>query len=207
MKRSKSLSLILMGSLALGSAGCGSDKVEESYVAFSNVDECVRSGLYSRDECDEFDNAARRENPSFISKEECERRFGAGACQESPENKPMAAASNSTVRQGSGSMWMPMMMGFMAGRFMGSGGPMQGSQPLYRQPDDDRNNTGRSGGAYVGRSFRTAGGDTITTDTTGRVSNPSSQLKQSLSHSAKPMVTRGSSASRGGFFGFGGGSS
>ena len=204
-KRSKSISLLLMGALALGPAGCGSDRAEidESFTTFTSLEQCVTSGLFTDAECRDFARSALLETPSFASQAECEARFGAGNCQ-APDGDTLASAeapadaaqqaANGTVQRHSGSMWMPMMMGFMAGRFMGAGGPMQGSQGLYR---DSAAQPG-SGGT---QSFRTATGDTVTSDAKGRVTTPSPALKQSLSHNAKPVMTRGGSASKGGFSG------
>ncbi len=223
MKRSKALSLILMGSITLGGTGCGSDKVEEQFVTFTSLQECVKSGLFEERECRDMATDALAQTPRFSTKEECEQKFGSGACEgpadaaalaegpadaaalaEAPAGAGAAtqASSNGTVQRGSGSMWMPMMMGFMAGRFMGAGGPMQGSQGLYGQPQN---------GPDGGRTFRTATGASVSSDSRGRVANPSPSVKQSVGHNAKPMMSRGGGASsRGGFSGgssFGGGAS
>ena len=196
MKRSRSLSLILMGSLVLGGSGCGSDNADEGMYTFTTINECVTSGLFTEAECAEFAKNALAQTPRFSSREECESQFGKDACADAAaQNADVAANTNGTmVRPYSGSSWMPMMMGFMAGRFMGAGGPMQGSQGLYR---DSAAQPG-SGGT---QSFRTATGDTVTSDAKGRVTTPSPALKQSLSHNAKPVMTRGGSASKGGFSG------
>ena len=199
MKRSKALSLILMGSMVLGGAGCGSEKADENMYTFTSLDECVTSALFSEAECRELAKNALAQSPRFNNKEECEAQFGEGAC----ENGPAQRQADGTVHQGSGSMWMPMMMGFMAGRFLGGGGMMQGSQGLYR----DNAQTQQPGT----RSFRTAGGDQVQTDSRGRVNNPSSRLTQSMQHNAKPVMSRtGSGAKSGGFSGgssYGGGAS
>ena len=200
MKRSRSISLILMGSLVLGSSGCGSDNADEAMYTFTNINECVTSGLFSEAECAEFAKSALAQTPRFSSKEECERTFGADACVGAPAQSADASASTNgtTVRPYSGSSWMPMMMGFMAGRFMSGGAMMQGSQGLYR--DSAQTQPGA-------RTFRTAGGETIRPDARGRVANPSPKLTQSMSHNAKPAMGRAGGGSRGGFFGgMGGGS-
>ena len=89
---------------------------------------------------------------------------------------------------------MPMMMGFMAGRFLGGGGMMQGSQGLYRDP---------AANPQQGRSFRTATGDTVKPGPGGRVANPSPRITQSMQHNARPVMSRSGSGARGGFFGGG----
>lgn len=193
MKRSHSLSLIIMGSLLL--PGCGEEPKsaqEELFATFNSVQECVTSGLFSEQECKELAVSAITQSPRFSSKEECEQAFGAGQCNgiENPAEQT-ALASGQTVQQSSGSMWMPMMMGFMAGRMMGGGGYMQGAQPLYKDP-----------AAQTGaKSYRTAGGDVIKPDAQGRVTNPPAKVKQSLAHQAKPVMSRTTAGSKGGFAG------
>ena len=191
MKRSRSLSLVLMGTLALGA--CGSENVDQNMYTFTSVGECTASGLFSEAECLDLAKSALAQAPRFSSREDCERQFGADACMGDPVQSAAVPAVNGTqIQRHSGSSWMPMMMGFMAGRFMGGGGMMQGSQGLYKNP-------GQTGGE--GRSFRTAGGETVRPDAKGRVGNPSPQLKQSMTHNAKPSMSRAGSGSRGGFFG------
>ena len=128
MKRSKTLSLILMGSMVIGGAGCSGEKADENMYTFTSLDECVTSAIFSEAECRDLAKSALAQSPRFNNKEECEAQFGEGAC----ENGPAQRQADGTVHQGSGSMWMPMMMGFMAGRFLGGGGRMQGSQGLFR---------------------------------------------------------------------------
>ncbi|MCL1940230.1 MAG: DUF1190 domain-containing protein [Desulfovibrionaceae bacterium] len=192
MKRSKALSLILMGSLSVGSAGCGTDRADEGMYTFTSLDECYTSAIFSEDECRDLARSALAETPRFSSLEECESRFGEGACK----GAPMNTADGTMVQERSGGMWMPMMMGFMAGRFMSGGGMMQGSQGLYRDP---------AGNPQQGRSFRMAGGETVRPGPGGRVANPTPGMTQAMSHQAKPVMGRGASGARGGFFGGSGG--
>lgn len=176
MKRSKSLSLLLMGTLAAGTSGCSRAQDEESLHAFGSVSECTSSGLFTESECMDMERSALEESPKFTSLEQCEAEYGAGAC-----------SSQQSYVHGGG-VWMPMMMGFMAGRMMGNAGMMRGSQGLYKD-------TAASGT----NSFRTAGGDSVRADAKGRVTNPSPSLKQSVSHNAKPAAVRSGSGSKGGF--------
>lgn len=197
MKRSKTVSLILMGSMALGGAGCGNEKADQEMYTFTSLNECVTSAIFTEAECKDMAREALAQTPRFASKDDCEAQFGVGACEGGPAQK---AGDGSTVQQGSGGMWMPMMMGFMAGRFLGGGGMMRGSQGLYRDPGAQPGD---------GRSFRTAGGEQVRSDRAGRVNNPSPRMTQSMQHNAKPTMSRSGSGSRGGFSGgssFGGGS-
>lgn len=198
MKRSRSLSLLLMGSLLIGAQGCSnqpSTPDEEVFRAFTSLSECTTSGLFTEAECKDFAITAIKEVPQFTSKEECEASFGSDMCNGPvAQNSPAAngtVSGESTVQQGSGSMWHPMLMGFMAGRLLSGANVMQGSQPLYKDPNAQANT----------RSFRTAGGETVTPDAKGRVSKPGPLLKQSLQHVAKPAQGRSASSSKGGLGG------
>lgn len=187
MKRSRSLTLLLMGSLSLGVAGCSSESAEEGMYTFSSVQECASSGLFDEAQCKEMAAQAVAQNPHFSSREECEARFGADACVDA------GPRPGTQVQEGSGSFWMPMLAGFMAGRFLGGGGLMQGVQPLYRNP---------AATPQQGPSYRTAGGEVIRPGAGGKVANPSPKLTQSMQHTAKPAVRRsGTAVSRGGFSG------
>lgn len=187
MKRSKTVSLILMGSIALSGTSCGGDKADQDMYTFTSINECVTSGIFSETECRDMARDALVASPRFANKEECEAQFGVGACEG-------GVGQGTQIQQGSGGMWMPMMMGFMAGRFLGgSGGMMRGSQGLYRDP------AGPQGGD--GRAFRTAGGEQVRTDNKGRVNNPSQRLSQSVKHNAKPTASRSGFGSKGGFSG------
>ncbi len=197
MKRSRMLTLLLMGSLGVG--GCGSDSEKEETYTFTSLDECVRSTAFSEAECRDLAATAVAETPRFASREECEAQFGKDACQDAGGETPGAVSQNGTttiIQQHSGGMWMPMMMGFMAGRFMGGGSMMRGSQGLYRDP------------AAPG-TFRTAGGESVRPDASGRV-KPTQSMTRAMSYRAKPVMSRSGVGRSGGFFGgsrFGGGAS
>ncbi|MDR3175152.1 MAG: DUF1190 domain-containing protein [Desulfovibrio sp.] len=197
MKRSKTLSLLLMGSIGFGAQGCGTDRADEGMYTFSSLQECMNSAVFSEDECRDLAREAAVRTPRFSSREECETNFGAGACAASADKAE--GTSGAEVRAESGGYWMPMMMGFMAGRFLGAGGMYQGSQGLYRDPAG----AGRPGE----RSFRTAGGDSVRPDASGQVNNPGQRLSQSITHNAKPVMGRSGSGARGGFSGGLGGAS
>lgn len=181
MKRSRHLTLILMGSLSLAGLGCSSEPAEEEGMhAFTSVNECVASGLFDEAQCQQLALEAVQQAPHFTSLEECEAKFGTDACV------------NPAQRNGeSGGFWMPMLAGFLAGRFLGGGGMMYGAQGLFRQP-----------GANGQPVYRTASGDVIKTNAAGRVLNPASGVTQNMRRTAKPTVARkGAVRARGGFSG------
>lgn len=196
-KSSKSLSLVLMGTLSVGLAGCGSDdKITEEFKAYSSIDECVKEQIFTPQECREGAVDAVRQNPQFADKTECEQKFGEGNCKERE-----AVADAGETRTERRSSWMPLLAGYMMGRYMGGSGPMQGAQPLYQQQQPPSSTTRATGG--FARSFRTLGGESVQTDAKGKVTNTTQNMRQGFSKSAKPYVSRaaGGSKSRGGFFG------
>lgn len=212
-KSTKSLSLVLMGSLvSLG--GCASEP-EEAFQAYSSIDQCVKEQIFSEQECRESAVAAVQQNPQFANQAECEREFGEGNCQANPQSSPTGEQVAGSGERGSS--WMPLMAGYMMGRYMSGGSFMQGSQPLYRQsapagagaqPGAAAAGARTSGG--FGNSFRTAGGASIQTDAAGKVANPPQSVRQGFAKSAKPYAGRSGIGSRGGFAGskgFGGAAS
>lgn len=202
MKRSASLSLLLMSSLSLSLAGCGDEPIKEEFQAFGSLGDCARSGEFTVQQCQELAVEAKKQAPKFASKEECENAFGLGAC----EAEQGVAASDSAYRSG-GSSWMPLMAGYMMGRYMSGGVAMQGAQPLFRGPEQQQPRQGAGTAGYA-RTYRTAGGEIVRADPTGRVNNPGAAIRQGFAQSAKPFTARATTASRGGFGGsskFGGG--
>lgn len=193
-KGSKSLSLVLMGSLTVALGGCGAEETTEDFRAYSTVDECINEQIFSQAECREMAVAAVQQNPKFASQAECEQEFGAGECTQ-PEN----ATGENVQGERQGSSWMPLLAGYMVGRYLGGGGMMQGAQPLYKQPAQ----AGQQGaaGARTSGGFRTLGGSAIQTDAKGKVTNPPQSVRQGFTKSAKPYVSRAGSGTRGGFAG------
>lgn len=140
MKRSKKAALVLMVPVAtLLLAGCGEES--EQAMVFSDPSECSAAGLNDTTQCNADYAAAQALHPQvapkYLNKEECETDFGAGQCETAPQQ----------AAQG-GSVFMPMMMGFLAGQMMNRGGSNlqqpaaagAGSkvptQPLYKSRDD-----------------------------------------------------------------------
>jgi uncharacterized protein YgiB involved in biofilm formation len=140
MKRSKKAALVLMVPVAtLLLAGCGEES--EQAMVFSDPSECSAAGLNDTTQCNADYAAAQALHPQvapkYLNKEECETDFGAGQCETAPQQ----------TAQG-GSVFMPMMMGFLAGQMMNRGGSNlqqpaaagAGSkvptQPLYKSRDD-----------------------------------------------------------------------
>ena len=189
-KGSKSLSLVLMGSLTMAMGGCASEETTEEFRAYQSIDECVKEQIFSQQECQDMAVAAVRQNPQFADKAECEREFGEGNCGQ-PEQKVQG-------EQRQGSSWMPLIAGYMMGRYLGGSGMMQGAQPLYKQPQAAPQ---QGAAARTSGGFRTLGGAAVQTDGKGKVTNASQTMRQGFAKTAKPYAGRTGSGSRGGFAG------
>lgn len=142
MKRSKKAALILMvPATTFLFAGCGEER--EQAMVFNNPSECSQAGLNSADACQADYDAAKALHPQvapkYLSSAECEADFGAGQCETAPQQTTSG-----------GSVFMPMMMGYMMGQMFnrpqaGAGNFQQNTpagrsniptQPLYKSRDD-----------------------------------------------------------------------
>lgn len=142
MKRSKKAALVLMVPVAtLILAGCGENR--EQAMVFSDPSECSAAALNTAAQCEADFAAAQAMHPQvapkYLNKEECEADFGAGQCETAPQQTTSG-----------GSVFMPMMMGFLAGQMMNrgganlqqpaaagaAGGTKVPTQPLYKSRDD-----------------------------------------------------------------------
>lgn len=221
----KSLSLVLMTSLAIGGLGCSNEpeaEQKEEFRTFSTVGECIRSGAFTDAQCEEEFKQALAQTPKFTSLADCEQAFGAGNCGDNPLGQAVSSAAqavglpgtsqaegtqaeatqNGTATQQlsqsstyhSGGSWMPLMAGFMMGRMLSGGSMYQGSQPLFRDTQPATGGAGSAGGS----TFRTATGDVVKPDAAGRVSNPGTGIRKGFQSTAKPVMARGTTTSRGG---------
>lgn len=130
MKRSKKVALMLMvPTTTMMLAGCGEDPAEA--VVFSSPEECASLVTStSADQCYADYRAAQALHPQvapkYLNKAECENDFGSGQCEAAPQ------------QHASGSFFMPMMMGYMAGQMFNRQG---GAMPNPAQQEE------RTGGA------------------------------------------------------------
>jgi uncharacterized protein YgiB involved in biofilm formation len=119
MKKSKAISLVLLGGTSLALAGCDEGPPTDGKF-FSSMNECTAH--YSEAQCKDAVKQAEEQHvaqaPKFSRKEECEAQFGAGNCE--------SRSDMQTQGSGIGSFFMPMMMGYMIGNMMGNrfGGPV-----------------------------------------------------------------------------------
>lgn len=160
-------------------AGC--EQADETVSLYKNADDCSTSNPSMSEQCTTAYNNALKEAektaPKYATREDCVAEFGEAQCTQAPAQAGMAAES-----QSSGSMWMPLMAGYMMGRMMGGGGYAQ--QPLF----SSKNAASPANGKFVdasGKSYgpATAGGRSMTV--------PKSAM------APKPAVTN--TVTRGGF--------
>jgi uncharacterized protein YgiB involved in biofilm formation len=134
MKRSKAVALSLMSMSAVMLQAC--DEPEAEAQVYKDVRNCIDSGELSEQQCAALYQQAvtdhLRDSPRFASRDDCYAQYGANQCE--------------TVRTSSGgSIWMPLMVGFMASRMLDNATRSAGS-PLYRSSSSS---TGfRTGSGY-----------------------------------------------------------
>ncbi|UXM95760.1 DUF1190 domain-containing protein [Bartonella sp. HY329] len=129
MKRCLAVTLVLMGGVAL--TACGDSEVDTA--VFKDVNECISSGIYPADQCQQDFKEATTTHlataPAYANKEDCEAEFGVGKCE---QNSAAENGSNTTMHSGMGSFFMPLMMGYMMGSMFNSGQRMA-PQSLYQR--------------------------------------------------------------------------
>ncbi|WP_431224975.1 DUF1190 family protein [Serratia sp. L9] len=149
-------------------AGC--EQADETVSLYQNADDCSRANPSMSEQCTTAYNNAMKEAektaPKYATREDCVAEFGEAQCTQAPAQAGMAAES-----QSSGSMWMPLMAGYMMGRMMGGGGYAQ--QPLFTS----KNGASPANGKFVdasGKSYgpATAGGRSMTVPKTAMAPKP-----------------------------------
>jgi len=152
VKRSRKLSLTLLGAAPVILSACGRGDRELTY---ETLDECVADGKSTPQACSTAYNEAFRQHlaqaPRFYSPGACETEYG--NCMR--------------YEQGGSSFWLPLMAGFLAGRWSAhygaTGRPYLdtygdwGPRPLYRYRDDWDRGTWSSWGGRSTYSSRSSG--------------------------------------------------
>ena len=126
--RLKPLAAIVASALILAACGDNTQEQMEEVSMYRNVEECVRYNPDAKSLCETTFAQATQEAidtaPRFATREDCVAEFGEAGCQAAPVNQ-----ENATAQQSSGSMWMPLMAGFLFGKMMGGG--FNAHKPLY----------------------------------------------------------------------------
>lgn len=202
MKRSSKLALVSVAGAAAVLAYTWYDNGSEAETmgdVYSSVSDCVSSGLEEATCKARFGEALdtyAKTAPRFVNKEDCEKDFGTNACLQAPATASTAATGSSETRT---SYFMPLMMGFMAGRMMQGMQTPPAAAPLY----GCASGMGAPGSCYAsnsGRTYAYAGGGNSRT-----VRAPVSEFRSAASRGGYSVVQRGGSAmrsavaSRGGF--------
>lgn len=126
--RSRHVRISLLGAAAFGVAGCLPEDVATE--VFPTIAECraaaqAGTGAYSEQDCaDAFalaEVAHTETAPRYDELALCEEQHG-GECMVDP----------AAVSSGGGSIFMPLMMGYMMGSMMNNGRATMAAQPLYR---------------------------------------------------------------------------
>jgi uncharacterized protein YgiB involved in biofilm formation len=138
MKRSRSIQLVLMGTVPLLLSACDDSPSQQAQgtLAYQNLQQCVSEGKVSAAICEkayaEAVDAQYRYGPRYGTLAECQAQFGWDQCH--------------PVQTSSGSWFAPALAGFMIGRALGgsyhyhdhyySGYGGGFGQPLYRSRGD-----------------------------------------------------------------------
>ena len=125
MKRSKRITLVLMGTAGLITLAACDDKPEvEDARFFKSEAECSASN--DPQDCKDAFDTARKEHwrtaPSFTSREACEAQFGAANCVQTNVQPGTAQAGTSTGTTASAGMsgwFLPALAGYFIGRTTG----------------------------------------------------------------------------------------
>ncbi|MEI4488278.1 DUF1190 domain-containing protein [Frigidibacter sp. MR17.14] len=179
-KRSRAVALSILGATAFALAGCRDDTVEAE--AFPDLASCkaaaAAGGVISSSDCEtafaEAQALHAESAPRYDSQELCEQEHGEGAC----------GSEVQATGGGAGSIFMPMIAGYLIGSMLGGNRGMAASQPLYRTSD--------------GR-FTNAAGTTAYNSNSGKGQMASSQFARPAATAGKPAMTKATVASRGGF--------
>jgi uncharacterized protein YgiB involved in biofilm formation len=146
MKRWHSLSVAaLMGVSTIALTACEEPKVDAAI--FDSLQRCINEPGMLREDCERSHAEAKSQHvavaPKYASAAECQADFGVGKCEQAPQRT-----------QNGGSVFMPLMMGYMMGSMIGGRG-FGGSQPLYRSAGDPktyRTADNRKAGSTLGRT-------------------------------------------------------
>lgn len=135
MKRCLAVTLVLMGGVAV--SACSDSEVDSAI--FQNVNECIASGTFPAEKCQKDYKEAQATHiataPTYNNKIDCEAEFGVGKCEQSTTTNANAETTNTgtqAANAGTGSVFLPLMMGYMMGSMFNNGQRMA-PQSLYQR--------------------------------------------------------------------------
>ncbi|MEQ5126343.1 DUF1190 family protein [Providencia zhijiangensis] len=156
------------------------EESDETVSLYTNAQDCSQANPSQADQCTlAYNNAlneAAKTAPKYATQEDCVAEFGEAMCTQAPAQAGIAGTSTPAAGepaaqpQSSGSMWMPLMMGYMMGRMMGGSAP---SQPLF----SSKNPASPANGKFVdatGKSYgpAVAGGRSMSVPKTAMAPKP-----------------------------------
>lgn len=179
-KRSHRVALCIVGAAAFSLAGCREEDVDaQAFPDLASCEAAVKAGTttFSAADCEAAFAEALQINaqsaPRYDSLKVCEEQHGVGAC---------GSEEQATGGGGMGSIFMPLLAGYLMGNMLNRGTPM--AQPLYRSSNGQYTNaTGTS--TYAGNS--------------GRAQVGASQFDRPPTTAGKAPMSKTSVVSRGGF--------
>lgn len=179
-KRSKRVAIAILGAAAFTLAGCEEEQVDAA--AFPDLQSCrdqaAIGSTFTVADCEtafaEAEALHVEAAPRYDSLQVCEEQHGEGAC-----------GSEATATQGgSGSIFMPLLAGYLIGNMLGGRSGMSAAQPLYKTKDGKFTNAARTSTFSSNR---------------GAAKLNTSQFARPTSTVGKAPMTRATAASRGGF--------
>jgi uncharacterized protein YgiB involved in biofilm formation len=150
MKRWNTASVVgVVGISVIVLGACEEAKVEGAI--FDNLQQCIDDRSIPTNQCEQSFKEARNQHasvaPKYTSEQDCQADFGNGKCEQAPYRSSTG-----------GSIFMPMMAGYMMGSMLGGRRSSIFSQPLYRSASDPktyRTANNRSAGVSTGRTLIT----------------------------------------------------
>lgn len=184
-KRSRTVALSILGAASFAIAGCREEQVEAQ--AFPDLASCkaaaAEGGLFTAQECEQTFAEAEQLHvesaPRYDSLQVCEEQHGVGNC---------GSEDQQVQNGGSGSIFMPLLAGYLIGSMLGGGG-LSRAQPMYRTPQGGYTNAART---------------STFSSNTGRAALSSNQFARPAQTMGQAPMTRATAASRGGFGSTGG---
>ncbi|MER5170385.1 DUF1190 domain-containing protein [Thioclava sp. GXIMD2076] len=181
-KRSRYVTLTIMGAAAFALAGCKDDSQVDAQ-AFPDLASCEQAagagGEFTAEQCRTAFAQAQELNvesaPRYDSLQVCEEEHGAGNCGSEEQ------ATGQQSSGGMGSIFMPLLAGYLIGNMLGGRGS---AQPLYRNGQGGYTNADRSA--------------TFSTNN-GKAKLNQGLFKKPASTIGKAPMTKATAVSRGGF--------
>lgn len=182
IKRSRTVAITILGAAAFTLAGCQEEQVDAA--AFPDLKSCTNAaqngGVFSVQDCDAAFAEAQALHveaaPRYDSLAVCQEQHGADAC----------GTEAAATQGGSGSIFMPLLAGYLIGNMLGGRAGAKASQPLYKTPDG---------------KFTNAAGTSSYSSNSGAAKLNSSQFARPASTVGKAPMSRATAMSRGGFGG------